>query len=67
LSSSANDWNDFRDKEGNTLYIGKLQFVSKGKEPQEFIQNVYPQDVQYALKLLVNLFLEQTKISQKLV
>jgi len=57
-------WNDFTDKHGNKLHIGKLEFKTKhGKKPNSYIKHVHPRDVKSALCLVVLLFLEQPKVS----
>ena len=54
------------DKDGNTLNIGKLQFLTlNGKQPMLFIDNVIPCDVKTVLNLVVNLFLEQNKVEDE--
>jgi hypothetical protein len=51
---------------GNTLHIGKLENETKhGKKPGSFLDNVFPRDVKSARCLLVNLFLEQSKIKDE--
>jgi hypothetical protein len=57
-------WNDFTDKHGNKLHVGKLEFKTKhGKKPKSFIKHVRPRDVKSALCLVIQLFLEQPKVS----
>jgi hypothetical protein len=51
---------------GNTCHIGKLEYKNKhGKEPGSFWDQVFPRVVKSALCLVVNLFLEQSKIKDK--
>jgi len=57
-------WNDFTNKHGNKLHVGKLEFKTKhGKKPKSFIKHVRPRDVKSALCLVIQLFLEQPKVS----
>jgi hypothetical protein len=66
LGDFGDDWIDFADVNGNTLNIGKLQFETKhGKKPKSFTKKVHPTDVKSALCLVVNLFLEQTKVTNE--
>jgi hypothetical protein len=54
------------DNAGNTLHIGKLEYITKhGKKPDSFWDQVFPRDVKSALCLVVNLFLEQPKVKDK--
>ena len=54
------------DNAGNTLHIGKLEYITKhGKKPVSFWDKVFPRDVNSALCLVVNLFLEQPKVKDK--
>ena len=63
---SDDTWNDLKDKYGNKLHVGKLEFKTKyGKKPDSFIKHVHPRDVKSALCLIVRLFLEQPKVSAK--
>ena len=63
---SDDTWNDLKDKYGNKLHVGKLEFKTKfGKKPDSFIKHVHPRDVKSALCLVVWLFLEQPKVSAK--
>ena len=56
-------WTDLKDDTGNTLDIGKLEYKTKhGKKADSFVLHVHPRDVKSALCLVVNLFLEQTKV-----
>ncbi len=62
----ANSWKDLRDDTGNTLHIGKLENKTKhGKKADSFLSHVYPRDVKSAFCLVVNLFLEQTKVANE--
>ncbi len=62
----ADSWEDMKDDAGNTLHIGKLEYITKhGKKPGSFWDQVYPRDVKSALCLVANLFLEQTKVKNK--
>jgi hypothetical protein len=62
----ADSWLDLIFFAGNTLHIGKLEYKTKhGKKPDSFRAHVFPRDVKSALCLVVNLFLEQTKIDDK--
>ena len=57
-------WNDLTNKHGNILHVGKLEFKTKhGKKPNSFIKHVHPRDVKSALCLVIQLFLEQPKVS----
>ncbi len=51
------------DNAGNTLHIGKL--TKHGKKPVSFWDTVFPRDVKSTLCLVVNLFLEQSKVKDK--
>jgi hypothetical protein len=63
---SDDTWNDLKDKHGNKLHVGKLEFKTKyGRKPDSFIKHVHPRDVKSALCLIVRLFLEQPKVSAK--
>ncbi len=54
------------DDAGNTLHIGKLEYVTKhGKKPVSFQDKVFPGDVKSALCLVGNLFLEQPKVKDE--
>ena len=54
------------DNDDNYINIGKLHFQTmNGKQPMKFIDNVKPCDVKTVLKLVVNLFLEQTKVTDE--
>ena len=54
------------DDTGNTLQIGKLEYVTKhGKKIPSFVKHVPPRDFKSTLCLVVNLFLEQAKISDE--
>jgi hypothetical protein len=62
----ADSWEDLKDDTGNTLHIGKLEYkTTHGKKSDSFRANVFPRDVKSALCLVVNLFLEQTKVDDK--
>ena len=66
LKHTDNTWNDLTDKQGNKLHVGKLKFKTKhGKKPNSFMKYVHPRDVKSALCLLVQLFLEQPKVSDE--
>ncbi len=55
-----------KDDAGNTLHIGKLEYITKhGKKPGSIWDRVFPRDVKSALCLVVNLFLEQPKVKDK--
>ncbi len=59
-------WEDMKDNAGNTLYIRKLECITKhGKKPGSFWDQVFPWDVKSALCLVVNIFLEQPKVKDK--
>jgi len=62
---SDDTWKDLTDKHGNKLHVGKLEFETKhGRTPDSFIKHVHPRrDVKSALCLVVQLFLEQPKVS----
>jgi hypothetical protein len=65
--NQADSWSDLKDDAGNTLHIGKLEYKTKhGKKPDSFRAHVFPRDVKSALCLVVNLFLEQTKVANDL-
>ncbi len=60
----VDSWTDLKDDAGNTLHIGKLEYRTKhDKKADSFVSHVYPRDVKSALYLVVNLFLEQTKVA----
>jgi hypothetical protein len=62
----ADSWEDTKDDAENTLHIGKLEYKTKhGKNPGSFMAQVFPRDVKSALCLVVNLFLEQTKVNHE--
>jgi hypothetical protein len=66
LVYEADSWEDMTDNAGNTLHIGKLEYINKyGKKPVSFGDKVFPRDVKSALCLVVNLFLEQPKVKDK--
>jgi hypothetical protein len=55
-----------KDDAGNSLHISKLEYKTKhGKKPDSFRAHVFPRDVKSALCLVVNPFLEQTKVDDK--
>jgi hypothetical protein len=62
----ADYWEDMTDNAGNTLHIGKLEYLTKQrKKPVSFWDKVFPRDAKSALCLVVNLFLDQPKIKDK--
>ncbi len=62
----ADSWEDMKDNAGNTLHIGKLEYITKhGEKPGSFWDQVFPRDVKSALCLVVVLFLEQPKVKDK--
>jgi hypothetical protein len=62
----VDSWEDMKDDTGNTLHIGKLEYKNKhGKKSGSFTAQVFPRDVKSALCLVVNLFLEQTKVDDE--
>jgi hypothetical protein len=62
----ADSWEDMKDDSENTLHIGKIEYKTKhGQKPGFFRAQVFPRDVKSALCLVVNLFLEQTKVNDK--
>jgi hypothetical protein len=62
----ADSWEDMKGDAGNTLHIGKLEYkTNHGKKPGSFWAQVFPRDVKSALCLVVNLFLEQPKVNDK--
>ena len=66
LKHIDNTWNDFTNKQGNKLHVGKLEFKTKdGKKPTSFVKYVHLRDVKSARCLLVRLFLEQPKVSNE--
>jgi hypothetical protein len=59
-------WSDLKDDAGNTLYFGKLEYKTKyGKNADSFLLHVHPRDIKSDLCLVVNLFLEQTKVADE--
>jgi hypothetical protein len=59
-------WSDLKDDARNTLHIGKLEYKTKyGKKADSFLSHVHPRDVKSALYLVVNPFLEQTKVADE--
>ncbi len=66
LLYKADSWEDMTDDAGNTLHIGKLEYITKhGKKPFSFWDKDFPRDVKSALCLVVNLFLEQPKVKDE--
>jgi hypothetical protein len=66
LMYEADSWEDMKDSTGNTLRIKKLEYKTKhGKKPDSFQDQIFPWDVKSSLYLLVNLFLEQTKVKDE--
>jgi hypothetical protein len=62
----ADSWEALKYDAGNTLHIGILEYETKhGKRPGSFRVHVFPRDVMSVLCLIVNLFLEQTKVDDK--
>ncbi len=62
----SDSWEDMTDNAGNTLQIGKLEYIIKhGQKPVSFWDKAFPRDVKSALCLVVNLFLEQPKVKDK--
>jgi hypothetical protein len=62
----SDSWQDLKDDAENTLHIGKLECKTKhGKRSGSFRAHVFPRDVKSSLCLVVNLFLEQTKVDDK--
>jgi hypothetical protein len=66
LMYQADSWEDTKDDAGNTLHILKLEYKTKhGKKPDSYMAQVFPRDVNSALCLVVNLFLEQPKVNDE--
>ncbi len=62
----ADSWEDMKDDAGNTLHIGKLEYITKhSKKPGSFWDQVFPRDVESSLCLVVNQFLEQPKVKDE--
>jgi hypothetical protein len=66
LMYQADSWEDMKDDAGNTLCIGKLEYIANhGKKHDSFWDQVFSRDVKSALCLVVNLFLEQPKVKDE--
>jgi hypothetical protein len=60
-----NTWNDFFDKDGNKLSIGKFKYETKhGKFCPSYVHLVLARNVKPTLALVVHLFLEHSKVTE---